>query len=427
MDKLIVEGGHPLRGTVRTAGSKNAVLPILAGSILARAPLVLRGAPRLADVTTLLGILRDLGAEAEQDADGTVSISCANDIAGQAPWESVRKMRGSVCVLGPLLARLGRAEVSLPGGCAFGVRPIDVHLKGMRALGAEVRIEHGYVVAEAPAGGLRGARMFLGSANGPSVLGTANVMMAATLARGTTVIEGAACEPEVVDLADCLNAMGAKVTGQGSPIVTIEGVDELGGAVHDVIPDRIEAGTYVLAGALAGGAVRVERCRPDHLGALLDRLTEAGVPFETGKDWIATHEHDANARQPRSTDVTTHAYPGFPTDLQAQWMALMTHADGISIITERIFPDRWMHVPELERLGAELRRQSTAVVVRGTRALSGAPVMASDLRASAALVMAGLVAKGTTEVHRVYHIDRGYERIEARLAALGAKIWREKE
>jgi len=427
MDKLIVEGGRPLRGTVRTAGSKNAVLPILAGAILAREPLTVRRAPRLADVSTLLGILRDLGAEADQDPDGTITISCEADIAGRAPWESVRKMRGSVCVLGPLLARLGRAEVSLPGGCAFGVRPIDVHLKGLRALGAVVRIEHGYVVAEAPPGGLRGARMFLGSANGPSVLGTANVMMAATLARGTTVIEGAACEPEVVDLADCLNAMGAKVTGHGSPIVTIEGVDELGGAVHDVIPDRIEAGTYVLAGALAGGEVRVENCRPDHLGAMLDRMWEAGLPFDCGSDWIQTFAHDTRARPPRPTDVTTHAYPGFPTDLQAQWMALMTRADGISIITERIFPDRWMHVPELERLGAELRRQSTAVVVRGTPELSGAPVMASDLRASAALVMAGLVAKGTTEVHRVYHIDRGYERIEDRLCALGAAIRREKE
>jgi len=427
MDKLIVEGGRPLAGKVRTAGSKNAVLPILASSLLTREPLVVEGAPQLADVSTLLGILRELGAEADQDADGTVTISCAADVQGRAPWESVRKMRGSVCVLGPLLARLGRVEVSLPGGCAFGVRPIDVHLKGMRALGADVRVEHGYVVAEAPAGGLRGARMFLGSANGPSVLGTANVMMAATLARGTTVIEGAACEPEVVDLADCLNAMGAKVRGQGSPILTVEGVDELHGARHSVIPDRIEAGTYVLAGALTGGAVRVERCRTDHLGALVDRLTEAGVPFSTGPDWIETHAHDTHARQPRPTDVTTHAYPGFPTDLQAQWMALMIRAEGISLITERIFPDRWMHVPELERLGAELRRQSTAVVVRGTKELSGAPVMASDLRASAALVMAGLVARGTTEVHRVYHIDRGYERIEERLANLGAAIRREKE
>ena len=336
-------------------------------------------------------------------------------------------MRGSVCVMGPLLTRLGRAKVSLPGGCAFGVRPIDIHLKGLRALGAKVRIEHGYVVCEAPPGGLRGGRVFLGSANGPSVLGTANVVMAATLARGITTIEQAACEPEIVDLCDCLVSMGAKISGQGSPMITVEGVDELHGVEHPVIPDRIEAGTYVLAGALAGGQVRVENCVPTHLGALLDRMTEARVPFATGEDWIETEAYDLGERPPRSTDVTTHAYPGFPTDLQAQWMALMTRAEGLSIITERIFSDRWMHVPELERLGAQLRRQNTAVVVRGTRELSGAPVMASDLRASAALVMAGLVARGTTEVHRVYHIDRGYEAIEERLQGIGAAIRREAE
>ncbi|MEM1449317.1 MAG: UDP-N-acetylglucosamine 1-carboxyvinyltransferase [Planctomycetota bacterium] len=427
MDKLIIEGGRPLEGTIRTAGSKNAVLPILAAALLPREEVTISGSPRLADVTTMLGILSELGAETGQDEDGTIHITSSDDISGRAPWEAVRKMRGSVCVLGPLLTRLGRAEVSLPGGCAFGVRPIDVHLKGMRSLGAKVRIEHGYVVAEAPPGGLRGARVFLGSANGPSVLGTANVLMAATLARGTTVIENAACEPEVTDLCDALVAMGAKISGQGSPMLTIEGVDELHGAEHRVIPDRIEAGTYVLAGALTGGQVRVEGCEPGHLGALLDRMREARVPFTVGEDWIETEANDLNERPPRSTDVTTHAYPGFPTDLQAQWMALMTRADGLSIITERIFSDRWMHVPELERLGAHVRRQNTAVVVRGTRELSGAPVMASDLRASAALVMAGLVARGTTEIHRVYHIDRGYERIEDRLAGIGAAIRRESD
>lgn len=427
MDKFIIEGGRPLEGTIATAGSKNAVLPILAASLLTREQVTITGAPRLADVSTMLDILRDLGAEAEQDEDGTIQICAEADISGKAPWERVRKMRGSVCVLGPLVTRLGKAQVSLPGGCAFGVRPIDVHLKGLRALGAKVRIEHGYIVCEAPPGGLRGGRIFLGSANGPSVLGTANIVMAATLARGTTTIENAACEPEIVDLCDCLNSMGAKVTGQGSPMITIEGVDELHGCEHPVIPDRIEAGTYVLAGALAGGQVRVENCVPSHLGALLDRMTEARVPYSIGEDWIETEANDLNERPPRSTDVTTHAYPGFPTDLQAQWMALMTRADGLSIITERIFSDRWMHVPELERLGAQLRRQSTAVVVRGTRELSGAPVMASDLRASAALVMAGLVARGTTEIHRVYHIDRGYERIEQRLEGIGAAIRREPE
>lgn len=427
MDKLIIEGGRPLEGTIRTCGSKNAVLPILAASLLTGETLRITGAPRLADVSTMLDILRDLGAEADQAEDGTIEISAEGDIRGEAPWERVRRMRGSVCVMGPLLTRLGRAKVSLPGGCAFGVRPIDIHLKGLRALGAKVRIEHGYVVCEAPPGGLRGGRVFLGSANGPSVLGTANVVMAATLARGVTTIEQAACEPEIVDLCDCLVSMGAKISGQGSPMITVEGVDELHGAEHPVIPDRIEAGTYVLAGALAGGQVRVENCVPTHLGALLDRMTEARVPYTVGENWIETEAYDLGERPPRSTDVTTHAYPGFPTDLQAQWMALMTRAEGLSIITERIFSDRWMHVPELERLGAQLRRQNTAVVVRGTRELSGAPVMASDLRASAALVMAGLVARGTTEVHRVYHIDRGYEAIEERLQGIGAAIRREAE
>ncbi len=427
MDKLIVEGGRPLDGVVRTAGSKNAVLPILAASILTREPVRIRRAPRLTDVATMLELLRALGAHGEQSADGTLEISCAGDLRNCAPWELVRRMRGSVCVLGPLLARFGRAEVSLPGGCVFGVRPIDVHMKGLRALGARVAIEHGYVVAEAPEGGLVGARIHLASAFGSSVLGTANVMMAATFARGTTVIEGAACEPEVVDLADCLVSMGARISGQGSPMLKIEGVDELHGTQHTVIPDRIEAGTYVLAGALSGGRVRVVDCRPDHLGALLDRLWEAGLPFDAGEDWIETQPHDPLERAPRATDVTTHAFPGFPTDLQAQWMALMTRGDGLSIITERIYPDRWMHVPELQRLGAEARRQGSATVIRGTAALSGAPVTASDLRASAALVLAGLVAEGETMVHRVYHIDRGYERIEERLAALGASIRREQE
>ncbi|MCP3915038.1 MAG: UDP-N-acetylglucosamine 1-carboxyvinyltransferase [bacterium] len=427
MDKLIVEGGRPLEGTVRAAGSKNAVLPIMAAGLLTRETLRIAGAPRLADVGTMLGILRDLGADGEQTADGTIELGAGGDVRPKAGWEGVRKMRGSVCVLGPLLARFGRAEVSLPGGCVFGVRPIDVHLKGLAKLGARVKIEHGFVIAEAPPGGLRGASMYLGCAFGSSVLGTANVLMAATLAKGRTVIQGAACEPEIVDLADCLVAMGAKITGQGSPTLEIEGVEELHGATHTVIPDRIEVGTYVLAGSLCGGRVRVENCRPDHLASMLDRMWEAQVPFDCGEDWIETTPYDPKAKPPRSTDVTTHAYPGFPTDLQAQWMALMTRADGISVVTERIYPDRWMHLPELERLGAEVRRQGSAAIVRGKERLSGAPVTASDLRASAALVLAGLVADGETEVHRVYHIDRGYERIEERFQGLGAAVRRVKE
>jgi UDP-N-acetylglucosamine 1-carboxyvinyltransferase len=335
-------------------------------------------------------------------------------------------MRGSVAVLGPLLARTGRAVVSQPGGCVIGVRPIDVHLKGLQALGARVKTEHGYVVAEAPPGGLVGAEMYLGTAFGSSVLGTDNVMMAACLARGRTVIHGAACEPEVVDLADCLNQMGARIRGQGSPRLEIEGVERLGGASWRVIPDRIEAGTYLVAGAMCGGAVRVDGCRPDHLTVLLDRLAEASLPYQVGPDWVASMPYDTRDpdRRPRPTDVTTLPYPGFPTDLQAQWMALMTLADGVSVITEQIYPDRYMHLAELLRMGARIRRQATTAVVHGTPMLSGAQVTASDLRASAALVLAGLVARGTTEVHRVYHIDRGYERIEERLAGLGAAIER---
>ena len=424
MKKLIIEGGRRLSGEVRTAGSKNAVLPILAASILTRERVTLQGVPELSDVDRMMGVLRLLGGEAERTAQGGLEVACSGDLVAVAPWEEVRTMRGSVCVLGPLLARQGKAKVSLPGGCVFGVRPIDVHIKGLAALGAKIHIEHGYVVAEAEGGRLRGATMYLGSAFGSSVLGTANVMMAATLAEGTTVIHGAACEPEIVDLADCLIAMGARISGHGSPTLTIEGVDELSGCEHRVIPDRIEAGTYVIAGLMTGGTVKVSGCRPDHLTCLLDRLTQADVPYSVGEDFIQTEEYDPLTVRPRSTDVSTNVYPGFPTDLQAQWMALMTQADGISIITERIYPDRWMHLPELERLGAEVRRQNAAAVVRGPGALSGAEVTASDLRASAALVLAGLVAEGETEVHRVYHIDRGYEQIETRLQALGGRVRR---
>ena len=422
----MIEGGHPLEGSVEVCGSKNAVLPILTAALLTEEKLRIRNAPLLSDVNTMLAVLRDLECSAERNADGSVELCAAAKPEQRAQWENVRKMRGSVTVLGPLLARTGRAEVSLPGGCVFGVRPIDLHLKGMQALGARVKIEHGYVIAEAPKGGLRGAEMYLAGPMGSTVLGTANVMMAATLAKGRTVIHGAACEPEVEDLGNCLNAMGAKIKGLGSPRVEIEGVKELGGTEWDVIPDRIEAGTYVLAGAMSGGKVRVEKCRPDHLSALMDRMWEARVPFDAGPDWIETqpyHPRDP-ARRPRATDVTTHPHPGFPTDVQAQWMALMTLADGISMVNEMIYPDRYMHIAELARLGANVRRQGTMAIVQGTDRLSGAPVMASDLRASAALVLAGLVAEGKTEVHRVYHIDRGYERIEERLQNLGAVIER---
>lgn len=426
MDKLVIEGGHPLEGSVETCGSKNAVLPVMAAALLTSDELTITNAPRLSDVNTMMSVLRDLDCSAERNDDGSVHMRSSGKLVQRADWENVRKMRGSVAVMGPLLARTGKAEISLPGGCVFGVRPIDLHLKGMKALGARVKIEHGYVLAEAPRGGLRGAEMYLAGSSGSTVLGTANVMMAATLAKGRTVIHGAACEPEVEDLGLCLLSMGAKIKGLGSPRIEIEGVADLHGATHAVIPDRIEAGTYVIAGAMCGGQVRVEKCRPDHLSALLDRMWETGVPFDTGPDYIETqpyHPRDPAAR-PHATDVTTHPYPGFPTDLQAQWMALMTLADGISVLNELIYPDRYMHIAELTRLGANIRRQGTTAIIQGTKSLSGAQVMASDLRASAALVLAGLVAEGTTEVHRVYHIDRGYEKIEERLINLGAVIER---
>jgi len=408
---------------VRVSGAKNAVLPVLAASLLTREPLRIPNAPRLADVRTLVDLLRELGSRGEVAADGSVEVQSGERPRDRAGWELVRKMRGSFCVLGPLLARLGRAEVSLPGGCVFGVRPIDVHIKGLEALGADVRVEHGFVVAEAPEGRLRGAELYLGTSFGSSVTGTMNVMMAATLARGRTVIHGAACEPEVADLGRCLIAMGARIEGLGSPCVTIDGVEELGGCDHAVIPDRIEAGTFLLAGAITGGRVRVEGCRSAHLSALIDRLWQAGMPVEHGEDWVETQPCGLGHR-PKPTDVTTQVYPGFPTDLQAQWMALMTLADGFSVITERIYPDRYMHLAELLRMGARIRRQESLAIVQGTQGLSGAPVTASDLRASAALVLAGLVARGTTDVHRVYHIDRGYEAIERKLEALGARIRR---
>ena len=423
MDHLVVEGGVRLEGTVEVRGAKNAVLPVLAASLLTEEPLVVPNAPRLADVDTMAGILRALGSRAERRADGGVEV-CSAEIESEAPWDLVRKMRASFGVLGPLLARTGRAEVSLPGGCVFGLRPVDVHLKGFRALGARVEIEGGNVVAQAPRGGLVGAEVYLGTSFGSSVGGTMNVMLAATLARGVTTIQCAACEPEVVDLADCLIAMGARIQGHGSPTIEIEGVDELGGATHAVIADRIEAGTFLIAGAITGGRVRVAGCRPRQLGSLIDCFWNAGVPVERGSDWLEVRPPEGGLRP---TDVTTQPYPGFPTDLQAQWMALMTLARGVSLVTERIYPDRYMHLAELLRLGARIRRQGTIAVVEGTNRLSGANLTASDLRASAALVLAGLVAEGKTEVHRVYHIDRGYERIEERLQSLGARITRVSE
>jgi len=418
MQKLVINGGYRLKGRVRISGAKNAALPIMAAALLSDDACTIRNVPALTDVETMGSILRDLGVDVDVASDGSVHTCVRDESSHTAPYDAVRKMRASVALLGPLLAKRGRARVSLPGGCVIGLRPIDLHLKGLRALGAKVEVEHGYVVAEAPR--LRGAEIYLGGPFGSTVLGTANVMMAAVLARGTTLIENAACEPEVADLASFLNSMGAKIEGVGTPRLIIEGVDGLAGTDYTIIPDRIEAGTMIMAAAITRGDVTVENVQLDHLRAVDDVLRRVGVVVTS--DAAGARVISRERFQP--TDMATFAYPGFPTDLQAQLMALLSIADGISVITEKIYPDRFMHVAELNRLGARVRKEYTNAIINGVRELSGAPVMASDLRASAGLVLAGLAAKGQTEVHRIYHIDRGYERIEEKLNALGADIHR---
>ena len=416
MDSFLIEGGLPLNGEVTISGSKNAVLPILAATLLTSETCVIRRVPDLSDVGFMLKILQSLGAEVTRDG-GTLTIRAAN-ISGRGDYELIRKMRGSICILGPLLARLNEAVVSLPGGCVIGTRPIDLHLKGLRGLGAEVDVEGGYVRVHAPR--LEGKMVFLGGRVGPTVLGTANVMMAATLAAGITVIESAACEPEVVDLADFLIAMGARITGAGSPTITIHGVKELHGADHEVIADRIEAGTFAAVAAATGGEVVLRGARADHLGAVLDKLQEAGAEVRRSAGLLTVR----GTGSVKPVDITTMPYSGFPTDMQAQLMALACQAPGTSILTERIFESRFMHASELMRLGADIAIEGPTAIVKGGRPLSGAPVMASDLRASAALVIAGLAARGSTQVHRVYHLDRGYERMELKLQKLGARIQR---
>ena len=408
-----------MHGEVTISGSKNAALPIMAAALLTDEPCVIHGVPDLSDTRFMARILESLGASVEFE-NGTVTIR-ARKIHGCADYELVRKMRGSVCVMGPLLGRLKKVRVSLPGGCVIGARPINLHLKGFEALGAKIEIEGGYVSASAKQ--LTGSSMFLGGRTGSSVLGTGNVMMAATLAEGMTIIESAACEPEIVDLAHFLNAMGAKISGAGSPTITIAGVKKMHGAEHQVIPDRIEAATYAIAAAATNGEVTLKGARADHLGAVIDKLNEAGVAFEKRGADLFVHRSGKLS----SVDVITLSYPGFPTDVQAQMMSLLALAPGISIITERIFESRFMHVSELTRLGADIEIEGPSAIVKGGRPLSGAPVMASDLRASAALVIAGLAAKGTTQVNRVYHIDRGYENIDCKLRQLGARIQRVEE
>ena len=419
MDSLLIRGGVPLQGEVTVSGSKNAALPIMAATLLTAEPCVIRRVPDLSDVRFMGQILASLGATVRFEGD-TLTIR-AQKIKGVGDYDLIRKMRGSICILGPLLGRLHRAKVSLPGGCIIGARPIDLHLKGLSALGAKLTIQGGYVNASAPK--LIGTELFLGGRSGPTVLGTANVMMAAVLAEGVTIIESAACEPEVVDLANFLNSMGAKIQGAGSPTLTITGVKELHGTEHEVIPDRIEAATFAIAAAATNGQITVRNARADHLHAVLDKLREAGVKVE--RCGAAFTVKRGGRLKP--VDITTLPYAGFPTDVQAQMMVLMTLTPGISIITERIFESRFMHVSELARLGADIAIEGPSAIVKGGKPLSGAPVMASDLRASAALILAGLAAKGATQVNRVYHIDRGYENIDGKLRTLGARIERIQE
>jgi UDP-N-acetylglucosamine 1-carboxyvinyltransferase len=418
MDKILIHGGRPLSGSIKISGSKNSALPILAATLLTREPCILHRVPDLSDTHYMLQILMHLGAQVER-ASGTVSVT-AEKIESIAPYEVVRKMRASVCVLGPLLGRCKEATVSLPGGCVIGDRPIDLHLKGFEALGAAVRVEGGNVKVFAPK--LVGAIVNLTGKFGPTVLGTDNVMMAAVLSEGITVIEGAATEPEVVDLANFLNKMGAKIEGAGTRRLIIEGVKELHGAEHDVIPDRIEAGTFLVAGAIAGKGVTIKRVVPEHVSAVTDALTACGYQIQLGENSVTVSPN--GKAQP--IELATEPYPGFPTDMQAQMCALLSTTEGISVITENIFPQRYMHVAELKRMGAHMQLEGATAVIQGVERLFGAPVMASDLRASAALVLAGLKAEGETEVSRVYHIDRGYEHLDEKLSELGAHIERVK-
>ena len=418
MDKILVHGGHSLSGNVKISGSKNSALPILAATLLTKEACVIHHVPDLSDIHYMLQILSHLGAQVER-ASGTVTVQ-AEKIITEAPYEIVRKMRASVCVIGPLLGREKEATVSLPGGCVIGDRPIDLHLKGFEALGASHRIDSGNV--KVFAGQLRGGSMNLRGKQGPTVLGTDNVMMAAVLAEGVTVIDSAAAEPEVVDLANFLIKMGAKIEGAGTRRIVIEGVKELHGAEHEVIPDRIEAGTFLVAAAIAGKEVTLKRVDPSHLTAVTDALVRSGYSIKVNGDNLTITGNG----KPTALELTTEPYPSFPTDMQAQMCALLAKASGISVVTDTIFPQRFMHVSELKRMGADISLNGGTAIIKGVDRMSGAPVMASDLRASAALVLAGLHSEGVTEVNRVYHIDRGYELIDEKLNALGARIERMK-
>ena len=418
MQHFEIVGGNRLKGVVPISGAKNAALPIMAASILVEGETILHNVPDLADVRQLQVLLGRLGVKSERAEDGAMHLRVEDEMNTHAEYELVSKMRASVCVMGPLLAKRRRAQVSMPGGCAIGDRPIDLHIQGLRALGADFEFVNGDVLLCAKK--LTGSEIFLGGPFGASVTATANVMMAATLAEGKTIIESAACEPEIVDLANYLNACGARIAGQGTPHLRIEGVASLTGAEHRVIPDRIEVGTFMIAAALTNGDLELEGARIEHIRAIVDRLRRVGVIIERAEKGLVV----SSSRRLEPVQITTQPYPGFPTDLQAQAMALLCLADGNSMITEKVFPDRFLHVGELNRMGAHLRKAGPTVMIEGVKRLVGAPVMASDLRASAALVLAGLIAKGTTQVQRIYHIDRGYENIERKLAAVGANIRR---
>ena len=422
MDKLLVHGGTPIHGTITISGSKNASLPILAATLLTEEDCVIRRVPDVSDTNYMVQILTGLGSDVERFS-GTVRVTAA-DISDTAPYDIVRRMRASVCMMGPLLARKNRCVVALPGGCVIGDRPIDLHIRGLEALGATSEFEGGNVILSAP-NGLKGANIDLCGENGPTVLGTDNVMMAATLAEGITTITSAACEPEVVDLADFLNSMGAKVTGAGTPVITIEGVEKLHGCVHNVIPDRIEAGTFMAAAALAGEGVTLRRVNEGHLAAITGALRKAGhqVHFNDSGDVCTVHR----GATPMPAEIVTEPYPGYPTDMQAQMTALFVTTPGTSVVVDTIFPQRFMHCAELKRMGADITLSEGKAIIKGVEGLSAAPVMASDLRASAALVLAALTAKGTTEINRLYHIDRGYEHIDEKLLALGANVERVRE
>jgi UDP-N-acetylglucosamine 1-carboxyvinyltransferase len=414
--KIVINGGQPLNGDVWISGAKNAVLPILAACLLADGPVTIGNVPHLHDVTTTMELLGQMGVELVIDERMKIHVDPRPAKNYFAPYDLVKTMRASILVLGPLVARFGEAIVSLPGGCAIGSRPVDLHLRGLQALGAEVTVENGYIKARAKR--LRGARINMDLV---TVTGTENLMMAATLARGTTIIENAAQEPEVVDLANCLNAMGAKIEGAGTATLVIEGVERLSGTTYEVLPDRIETGTFLVAGAITGGKVTAKRTRPKTLDAVLSKLEDAGAHINTGEDWI---ELDMRGRRPKAVNITTAPYPAFPTDMQAQFTALNCVAEGVGIITETVFENRFMHAHELQRLGADIQLEGNTAIIKGVAKMSGAPMMATDLRASASLVLAGLVAEGDTTVDRIYHIDRGYENIEEKLGGLGAHIRR---